>query len=289
MSQYENPQVPHEVNVSNESDVKTFFRLSLGIIAIFVVGFILIFGFFRWFADYIPFRYEQSLSSSFFEQDADLEEGQQAALADLQNLADQLVAKSNLPKDMSVQIHLSETLEKNAYTMLGGHITLTQGLIDSVKSENELAMVIGHEIGHVKNRDVIATLGGTFTTGLIVSFLTGSDAGILGQTSGLLTQLSFSRAQEAKADDLALSALKKQYGHTGGAGGFFETILKETDNKELTAEFFNSHPDTKNRLTKIRQTQGKQDPLTPLAKSIATIQNNQNTDTMDSEAEPKIE
>lgn len=278
MSRYENPQVPHEVNVSEESDVKTFFRLSLGIAGIVVVGFIFIFVLFRWFAEYIPFRYEQSLSAHFFSEEESLEKKQQDAQNDLQILADKLASKANLPEEMSIKIHLSDEIEKNAFATFGGHIILTQGLIDSVKSENELAMVIGHEIGHVKHRDVIVTTGSVFTFRLMASVLLGGDVGNIEQASTMLTQLSFSRLQESKADDLALGVLKEYYGHTSGAEGFFTTVLDEQNQQNnLTGEFLSSHPDTEKRLVKIYQTQDKQQPLSPLAKSIVAIQSKPNS------------
>ena len=271
---YHNPQVPHEVNVSKGSDMAMFVRLSTYLALGAVVCFVLVYFAFRWFAAYIPFRFEQSIAQSVFSHQTQTDEAHKAAQANLQTLADNLTRQMALPADMAIHIHLIDSTEKNAFATLGGHIILTQGLIDSVTSENALAMVIGHEIAHVRNRDPIISAGTSLTFNLILSVVTGGDVGMIEQTSGMLTQLSFSRAQESQADQLALSALQKQYGHTHGAEAFFQALLKEESGQKPPAEFLSSHPDTKKRLTLIKQSQTQaNNTLTPLPQALLAIQN----------------
>jgi predicted Zn-dependent protease len=43
----------------------------------------------------------------------------------------------------------------NAFALPGGHIYVTRGLLARVNSEDELANVIGHEIGHVAARHAV--------------------------------------------------------------------------------------------------------------------------------------
>ncbi len=60
----------------------------------------------------------------------------------------------------------------------GGHILLFQGLLDILKTENSLSFVIGHELGHFKNRDHLRGLGrGIVLTALSATF-TGANSNL---------------------------------------------------------------------------------------------------------------
>lgn len=97
----------------------------------------------------------------------------------------------------------------NAFAIPGGHIYVTRGLLAQLESEAELAMVMGHEVGHVTARHTanqlskqqLATLG--FGIGMIaVPSL--QRFGDLGQTALGLMFLKFGRDDEREADDLGL-------------------------------------------------------------------------------------
>ncbi|MDR2635282.1 MAG: M48 family metallopeptidase, partial [Campylobacteraceae bacterium] len=159
--------------------------------------------------------------------------------------------------------------EQNAFATLGGYIFVTEGLLNAVESENALAMVLAHEIAHVKNRDPITMVAGSTTFSLIMAIAFGADAGFF-ENSVSVVSSSFSRDQEERADKEALFALKNYYGHTFGAEEFFQKILKD---EKFSIEFLNSHPDTQKRIDYILQTQ-KNDTktkLTPLGKAISDM------------------
>ena len=61
---------------------------------------------------------------------------------------------------MKLRVHYVDTAVPNAFAALGGHIAVTRGLYESVQSENALALVLAHEIAHVRARDPIAGIGG---------------------------------------------------------------------------------------------------------------------------------
>lgn len=52
-------------------------------------------------------------------------------------------------KDIEYHIHLIESEDINAFAIPGGHVYITTALLDFVESDDELAGIIGHEIGHV--------------------------------------------------------------------------------------------------------------------------------------------
>lgn len=226
-------------------------------------------------APFIPFSAEKKLAAAFEKQM--VAEGPQIEDSDLsrylQSLAERLAEAQQLPEDMSITVHYINDDTVNAFATLGGHVFFFRGLLESVPNENALAMVMAHEIAHVKHRHPIKSLGraviiGTATA--VVSSAVGGDivSDVLGKT-GLLTVLKFSREQEEQSDETALAAIARLYGHVGGSSTLFN-VLKEAHKHETQApEFFNSHPLTDNRLQNIAamaKEQGWQltGPLTPL-------------------------
>ena len=271
-SEYSNPEVPHEVNVSERTPVRDFLRLSigLGLIVAIVAG--VVFFTARFWAPHIPFRYEENLTDFNFK-----EEGRNPCAAagerSLQALADDLAAKMALPAGMSVRIHFINSDEPNALATLGGNIAVSRGLVENVHSENALAMVLAHEIGHIKHRDPIVSLGGGVAMALIFSALLGDSndgtfaTGIIG-----MTQMSFSRGQEERADREALLAVQARYGHTDGADEFFDYILHEHPKMSRLPTFVRTHPSLQSRLDAIRATfTSNQHPLQPLPESIQQL------------------
>ncbi len=67
---------------------------------------------------------------------------------------------------MAVTAHYVTDDTINAFATLGGHLMVYQGLMRRMPGENALANVIGHEIGHVKLRHPVSSMG----RGLVILF-----------------------------------------------------------------------------------------------------------------------
>jgi predicted Zn-dependent protease len=172
----------------------------------------------------------------------------------LQELADALLQHMDLPPEYAVQVHYLDSDEVNAFAMLGGHILVFRGLIESLPDENSLAMVMAHEIGHIKNRDPIVSLGRGVALQLIYSFVTGGGtrAPDVASYGGNLGILHFSREQEREADRLGVAALQRMYGHVGGLDTIFSVMLREQENSNLQLpEWLSTHPDLRGRIREL--------------------------------------
>ena len=66
--------------------------------------------------------------------------------------------------------------EPNAFALPGGEIWVTTGLLEQTESENEIAFVLGHEIGHFRSRDHLRSLGRGLLFGLAAAGI-GIDGG----------------------------------------------------------------------------------------------------------------
>lgn len=202
-----------------------------------------------------------------------LEESPDPRASEVARLLDRL--DDGWPEDpYRLRAAVVEDSTPNAFAIPGGRVAVTTGLLDGVASENELAFVIAHEIGHFRNRDHLRGLGRGLAFGLVVGVLgiggSAGAAGLAGST-GMLAAARFSRDQESAADETALSLVHAEYGHVGGATNFFERLSKPGNAVEREIEgYLSSHPLSAERIDAIRTLQAARGwpsdgPLIPLA------------------------
>lgn len=154
------------------------------------------------------------------------------------------------PYEFRVEISADDDL--NAMALPGGLIIVTSGLLDSVESENELAFVLGHEIGHFRNRDHIRALGrGVVLTIFFVAISGGDSVANLSMTISDLTLRGFSRGQEADADKFGLELVYKEYGHVAESWRFFERVGDEDNALIDIAAYLSTHPSPEDRVARM--------------------------------------
>ncbi|WP_185234094.1 M48 family metallopeptidase [Teredinibacter franksiae] len=262
---FENRLPPENINVSPEHPLKEFFSLLLGgvvIVVLLVTSLALLTG---WLAPKIPFHYEQklaegfseSLFSTFNDNLKTTDDTQKVARQRyLDNLANKIVTAWPLPPGVEVSVHYIDSDTVNAFATIGGHILIFRGLLEKLGSENGIAFVLAHEVGHVAHRHPIQAMGRGLVIGLSVATIIGaSDSGVvdmLAPQATAVTSLSFSRAQETQSDDYALEVLQGLYGHVNGASELFGILQKE-HSQLLEVEFFSTHPLNKKRLKHIAE------------------------------------
>ncbi|MBL8414417.1 MAG: M48 family metallopeptidase [Propionivibrio sp.] len=262
MAEYENPQLPEGINVSPTHPLKDFALLVAGIGALLIVAVLALSLLAGQLARHIPFEQERALAASLGRwlpqpPDSPLDQQRQHYL---QTLTDRLAGAMELPPNMPITVHYSSSKTVNAMATLGGHIIVFQGLIDTLPSENALAMVLAHEIAHVRHRDPVVAMGRGFAVLLALSSLAGFGDGALQQWLagvGMLPILSFSRSQEEEADRTALQAVLQLYGHVGDAAAFFEALARRQSLPE-SPTLFNTHPDVEQRIARIRDFSARQ-------------------------------
>lgn len=112
------------------------------------------------------------------------------------------------------QIQVLDDPTVNAFALPGGYLYITRGLMAWLGSEDELAAVIGHEIGHVTARHSANTLSRTILAAPLLGLVGALDPQMehIGALTGLgtgLARLSHSREDERQADDLGLRYLQR--------------------------------------------------------------------------------
>jgi len=251
---YENPKIPEGINVTTEHPLKEFTQLLIGALVVVVVMATALALLAEHLVRYVPFEMEVEIAAKY----PGKLPPRGAVTEYLQGLADKLAAAQDLPAEMRITVHYVDDNTVNALATLGGNVVFFRGLVEKLPDENALAMVMAHEIAHVKHRHPIVALGRGMVVGLALAALTNFSgnnlAGTMLSDAGLLTVLSFNRDQEAEADRSALAALARHYGHASGADTFFLSVQDLPDNKlnESTPTFLKTHPATQDRIEKLR-------------------------------------
>ncbi len=239
-------------NVTPTHPLKELFVLLLGALGC-IVGAYIVLGFLvDWVVPKISFETEEKMAALFAPFDhqrdgtTDVERRLQAMVDEIQDSC------THLPYTISVGVADEPMI--NAVALPGGRIVVFQGLLDNVRSENEIAFILGHEMGHFANRDHLRGLGRGLVLLVVSTALFGADSSVsdLIADTITITEMSFSRAQETRADEYGLAVLNCSFGHVTGATDFFEKIPKESDPGRF-GHYFSSHPENQRRIARLKR------------------------------------
>ncbi len=226
--------------------------LLLGFFAIFIFCFLTLTVAADWAITKISIKSELSLFGSMWDRwDGFDKDGKPRTSPNFDRFVAGILKHVDIPVKVSVMCE--ET--PNAFALPGGRIFLTSGLLTSLKSENGLAFVLGHEIGHVLHRDHLRGIARSLSFGIAAGVLGFQTVGGFDSLNAFL-QRAYDRHQETSADSYGLELLNKVYGHTHGAEELFAILAaKESKLERAVARIAYTHPPSKDRLRRIEATQ----------------------------------
>ena len=158
----------------------------------------------------------------------------------------------------------------NAFAAPGGYIYVTRGILALMNSESELAVVLGHELGHVAARhsvrqmskQILVAVG--LAVGSIVSEKFAQIAGIAGLGAQLLF-LKYSRDDEREADALGVQYARAGRFNSGEMVAFFSALQRYGDMSggHSLPGFLSTHPLTSERIQNVKAMIGENDVAFP--------------------------
>jgi predicted Zn-dependent protease len=177
----------------------------------------------------------------------------------VQSVGNSLVPHTHRPQ-LAYQFAVLDTPVVNAFAVPGGYIYVTRGILALMGSEAELAVVLGHELGHVNARHSVRRMSEMMLAqvGLIVgSALSETFAQVAG-LAGVGVQLLFlkySRDDERQADSLGVEYARKGVYNPGEMIAFFGSLQKLGDlsGGHALPGFLSTHPLTSERIEKVKQ------------------------------------
>ena len=146
------------------------------------------------------------------------------------------------------------TQDVNALACPGGFIYVYKGLVDTMTSDDELAAVLGHEIGHIEKRHTVHQIEKQMALSLltILAGATSGDPGAgmaLASTVSSALMASYSRGDEREADQEGFRLVKEAGFNPYGAAvtmAKLEELAKDYGNPEYG--LYSSHPEPEARL-----------------------------------------
>lgn len=169
-----------------------------------------------------------------------------------------LVRQSVVAKtDWRFEFHLlADRKTVNAFALPGGQVFITRALYDKLQSEDQLAGVLGHEIGHVIARHGAQQMAkqrlGQGLTG--AAAVASGDQGV-GQMAAMIAQtvnMRYGREDELQSDEIGVRLMHEAGYDPHALIGVMEILARVSGGKRQP-EFFSTHPNPENRIGKINE------------------------------------
>lgn len=171
----------------------------------------------------------------------------------VKGIFDRLVPHFN-NRGMKFDVKVVRNSTANAFVIPGGHVYVFTGLLDMVKSDDELAAVISHELGHAERRHSLQNFrASTIAVALLNKAVKNKqDRETWGALLSYLTLMKFSRQQEDEADDIGQFRMAKAGYNPAAQVTLWEKFLKKFGDSKGLEQYLSSHPPSSQRVENAR-------------------------------------
>jgi Zn-dependent protease with chaperone function len=144
----------------------------------------------------------------------------------------------------------------NAFALPDGQIVLFDELVALADSDEEVLGVLAHELAHVKFRHGLRQLIQSSVVAAIVASYFGDVSSVLSGLTALLLESKYSRGFELEADAFGAGMMRKNGLSAEGLARMLEKMERAHERKsektESRADWLSSHPDTAERIARLR-------------------------------------
>ncbi len=171
---------------------------------------------------------------------------------------ERLVARltANIAPPQQIDVAVAKIGMLNAFALPGGYIVVTEKLLETVDSAEELAGVLAHEIGHVVEHHPMEGVVRAVGFSLLFDLMVGGGTGVvdtLATAGGILLAISHTRDDEREADRIGVEMLRQARIDPDGLASFFRRLKEEYGAlEEGTAgrvlAFISTHPPFTERI-----------------------------------------
>jgi predicted Zn-dependent protease len=185
------------------------------------------------------------------------------------NVLGDSIAKVNDPRNLQWHFYVVDTKEVNAFAVPGGYIYVNRGLIAQTDKMDQLAGVLGHEIGHVLNRHTVKLMEkenaanvGVQLGCILTNICNNAAAGAAINVAGSAVFAKFSRQDETEADESGVQNVTRAGIDPRGIPEMFQKLLDEQSSSPSTvAAWFATHPTEQSRIADTDAMIAKIDPV----------------------------
>lgn len=160
------------------------------------------------------------------------------------------------------QVNLIFSKQLNAFCMPGGKIAVYSGIIDQLAlTDDELAMILGHEMAHALREHARERIGKTQATGIGLSLMSrlfglGELGDVAANLGTQLLSLRFSREDEGEADLVGLE-LAARAGYLPQAGASLWRKMAAASGGGGDLPFLSTHPSGPDRIRELQANESK--------------------------------
>lgn len=165
-------------------------------------------------------------------------------------------------RNLDWHFYIVDSPDVNAFAIPGGYVYVNRGLIQRTTSMNQLAGVLGHEIGHVVRRHSVKQMqkGQGLSMGMLLGCVltpictNGGDVAV--GMAGNLAMASFSRSDEAESDQEGIRYTMRAGIDPRGIPEMFRILIKERNERPSGGidSWFRTHPMEESRVTATERT-----------------------------------
>jgi beta-barrel assembly-enhancing protease len=200
-------------------------------------------------ASHFPVSYERAMGEQLH---AQMMQGQAIDSAKTEALQ-QYLSALKVESDFPIHVTVVEDDMVNAFAVPGGFIVVHDAILDEMENHEELAGLLGHEIGHVQMRHSTKALTRSLSYFMLASVLFGDVSGIAAvivDNASTLNNLEYSRTAESDSDKAGLELLVQNKLNPKGMVWLMERL--NSDEPEFL-KFISTHPNTNDRIKEIEK------------------------------------
>lgn len=183
----------------------------------------------------------------------------------------------NDPELSTIKIVVMESNQVNAFALPGNNIVILSGLIDFCESPEEMAGVLAHELGHIKERHVLKSLTQQLGIAVLTHLIFNKNTDLVNELTRKIIGTGFSREFEEKADQFAVNKLIDSKLQPKHLSDFLLRMQLRFGGPGSEMEFLSTHPTNDDRIKSIEKQEIPDDfneakincPTWDKAKSIA--------------------
>jgi beta-barrel assembly-enhancing protease len=172
-------------------------------------------------------------------------------------LVGRVLASASSRPDLTWRFIVLDTDGVNALAAPGGYIHITRGALSLLRSEAELAGVLGHEIEHVTEKHTIKAIQKSKAIQMGAEETLSGNAALFNKLVDKASEMvmaGFGRSEELEADRDGVELANKAGYAPDGLAAFLRTIMERNKNSSEKQGLFASHPEMEERLTKLGAT-----------------------------------
>ena len=180
---------------------------------------------------------------------------QDEAVTKYVTLVGTVMAQASSRPDLKWEFIVLDTDGVNAFASPGGLVHITRGALGLIKSEAELAGVIGHEIAHITGKHTVNAIRNNKLVELGADIAPGSNVfyeRLANAAYDNIVEKGFDRGDEEDADKKG-ARLANEVGYSPAGLSTFLTKLAERNNEQANERngLFASHPETQGRISDL--------------------------------------